>query len=218
MKKRYDAEIRKVLALAAGEAIAVGHDWIGTEHLLLGLLRSVEEASAGSAELRRVLERTNLTLARERVLEYIPPGPEGGAEAGVCSTPRVERVLGYSVGLAAGGGARSVGADHLLLGLLWEVDGVGAKVLAEFGLSYGAAAEALSISVSGLLEPPDDASFGPEVDVSAEELEILLRELPGVVPPGCPVSFNLRENGRAWIALGEEVDAESYVREVLARS
>ena len=216
MRERLNAEAREALGLAAEEALAAGHGWVGTEHLLLGLLRSVGEARAGSAKLRRVLARPGLARARERVLEYVPPEPEGCAEAEAVWTPRVERVLGHSAELTAGAG--SVDAEHLLLGLLWEVEGIGARVLAESGLSYGAAAEALSIPVSDLPDPPDDALLGPEVDVSEEELEILLRELPGVIPPGCPMAFNLRENGRAWVALGEGVDAEACVREALARS
>ena len=205
--------------MAAGEALAAGHGWVGTEHLLLGLLRSVGEArAAGSAKLRRVLARPGLDRARERVLEYVPPESDEGTEAGAALTPRVESVLGHAEGLAADSGAGAVDAEHLLLGLLWEVEGIGARVLAEYGLSYGAAAEALSVPVSLLPDPPDDATFGPEVDVSSEELEILLRELPGVIPPGCPMAFNLRENGRAWVALGEGVDAAACVREALARS
>ena len=218
MRKHLNAEAREVLSLAAAEALAAGHGWVGTEHLLLGLLRWAGEAGAGSAELRRVLARPGLDQARERVLEIVPPEPEGGAQAGAALTPRVESVLGHSAGLAAGSGAGAVGAEHLLLGLLWEVEGIGARILAEYGLSYGAAADALSVPVPLLPDPPEDASFGPEVDVSEEELEILLRELPGVIPAGCPMAFNLRENGRAWVALGEGVDAEACVREVLARS
>lgn len=217
MIKRLDAEAREVLSLAEEEALDIGHGWVGTEHLLLGLLRSVGEGRVESGELRRVLERPSLARAREIVLELLPPDTEGRTEAGAAMTPRAGRVLGHSATVAADTGAGFISVAHLLLGLLWEVKGIGARILDEYGLSYGSAADALGVSVSRLPDPPDDRPFGSRVDVSLQELEILLRELPGMIPPGSPLAFNLSDDDRAWVCLGENLDAEAYVREALAR-
>src|SRR6478609_5167886 len=128
MFERFTERARQVVVFAQDEARRLRHNYIGTEHLLLGLLR--EEEGLGA----RVLESLDVSLerARDRVAEIIGEGEEV-TSGQIPFTPRAKKVLELSLREAMSLGHNYIGTEHVLLGLARENDGVGAQVLRDFG-------------------------------------------------------------------------------------
>jgi ATP-dependent Clp protease ATP-binding subunit ClpC len=124
MFERFTERARKVVVLAQEEARHFNHNYIGTEHLLLGLLREDEGVAA------RALASLNVTLdeVREQVESIVGYGEEGtGAQAPF--TPRSKKVLELALREALQLGHNYIGTEHILLGLVRESEGVAARVL-----------------------------------------------------------------------------------------
>lgn len=125
MFERFTARARRVVVHAQEEARRLQHNYIGTEHLLLGLLREPD----GVASV--VLERLGLTLddARHYVADQIGPGKKPAKTGHIPFTPRAKKVLELALREAIQLGHNYIGTEHLLLGLVREGDGVGAQIL-----------------------------------------------------------------------------------------
>jgi ATP-dependent Clp protease ATP-binding subunit ClpA len=128
MFERFTDQARRVVVLAQEEARDLGHNYIGTEHILLGLLREGETLAARSLDALEV----TLDTARQRVLEITGRG-EGQPSGHIPFTPRTKKVLELSLREALQLGDNHIGTEHLLLGLVREGDGVGAQVLKRLG-------------------------------------------------------------------------------------
>ena len=127
MFERFTDQARRVVVLAQDEARMLGHNYIGTEHILLGLL---SEGEGLAAQALRALEIT-LEAAREQVSEI---GEGTGQPADhIPFTPRTKKVLELSLREALHLGDNYIGTEHILLGLIREGDGVGAQVLVRLG-------------------------------------------------------------------------------------
>jgi ATP-dependent Clp protease ATP-binding subunit ClpA len=120
-----DDAAKRVLGLAEEEARQMCHTWIGTEHMLLALLRADTIAQRALTELGVTLE-----LARAGVFKAVPPRETDVTEMTV--TPRVQALIGRAIGLAAPRSDR-VGAHQLLLALVDDPDGIGSQVLTQLG-------------------------------------------------------------------------------------
>lgn len=142
MFERFTERARQVVVLAQDEARALRHNYIGTEHVLLGLLREDEGVAA------RVLKELGITLdgARAQVAEIIGRGEEE-TTGQVPFTPRAKKVLELSLREALSIGHNYIGTEHVLLGLARETEGVGARIL----LDHGADAEAIRDAVLAAL-------------------------------------------------------------------
>ena len=116
---------QQVLALARKEADRFGHNFVGTEHLLLGLIK------LGQGVAVNVLQRMGLDLemVRQEVEKEVRGGVEGKVSGNIPYTPRVKKVLSLAAKEAKALNHTYVGTEHILLGLLREGDGVAAKVL-----------------------------------------------------------------------------------------
>jgi ATP-dependent Clp protease ATP-binding subunit ClpC len=128
MFERFTDRARRVVVLAQEEARMLNHDYIGTEHLLLGLIRE------GDGYAARALESLGISLdaVRQQVEEIIGPGQQ--ARSGpVPFTPRAKKVLELSLRESVQLGHNSIGPEHILLGMLREGDGVAAQVLVALG-------------------------------------------------------------------------------------
>jgi ATP-dependent Clp protease ATP-binding subunit ClpA len=125
--ERFTERARQVVVLSQDEARQLGHNYIGTEHLLLGLLREEEGIAA------RVLEslRVDLDGARERVGEVVGRGDEVRAGQ-IPYTPRAKRTLELALDETQALGEHFVATEHLLLGLVRLDEGVAARVLLDF--------------------------------------------------------------------------------------
>ena len=127
MFERFSERARQVVVLAQDEARALGHDYIGTEHLLLGLLREEEGIAA------RVLESLDITVeeVRAQVVRVVGPGDETPTGQ-IPFTPRAKKVLELSLREALALGHDYIGTEHVLLGLVRENQGVAARILVDF--------------------------------------------------------------------------------------
>ena len=128
MFERFTDRARRVVVLAQDEARLLKHNYIGTEHLLLGLIHE------GAGVAARALESLGISLemVRERVEEIIGEGQQ--APSGhIPFTPRAKKVLELSLREALDIGHNYIGTEHILLGLIREGDGVAAQVLVSLG-------------------------------------------------------------------------------------
>jgi ATP-dependent Clp protease ATP-binding subunit ClpC len=113
--------------LAQEEARTLRHNYIGTEHILLGLLRQPESLAAS------VLESLEITLERTRTQVARHVGSSEEVSSGqIPFTPRAKKVLEYALREALSLGHNHIGPEHILLGLIREDDGVAAQILVEF--------------------------------------------------------------------------------------
>ncbi|HUB69460.1 MAG TPA: ATP-dependent Clp protease ATP-binding subunit [Acidimicrobiales bacterium] len=128
MFERFTDRARRVLVLAQEEARLLNHNFIGTEHILLGLIHEGEGVAAKALESLGI----SLEAVREKVEETI--GPAGTATTGSPPfTPRAKKVLELSLREALQLGHNYIGTEHMLLGLVREGEGVAAQVLVSLG-------------------------------------------------------------------------------------
>ena len=130
MFERLTDRARKVMALANQEAQRFNHEYIGTEHILLGLVKE------GSGVGANVLKNLGIDLRKVRleVEKLVKSGPEMVTMGKLPQTPRAKKVIEYAIKEARNLNHNYVGTEHLLLGLLREQDGVAAQVLLNLGL------------------------------------------------------------------------------------
>jgi ATP-dependent Clp protease ATP-binding subunit ClpC len=130
MNDKFTERVRKVIYLARDEANRLQHDYIGTEHLLLGILRLGEGIAA------EVLQKLEVDVEQiQQTIENMVKPTGGTLTVGeIPLTPRAKRVLELSVEEARFLGHNYVGTEHLLLGLIREGEGVAARVLLELGV------------------------------------------------------------------------------------
>jgi ATP-dependent Clp protease ATP-binding subunit ClpC len=128
MFERFTDRARRVVVLAQEEARMLNHNYIGTEHILLGLIHEGEGVAAKALESLGI----SLEAVRQQVEEIIGQGQQ--APSGhIPFTPRAKKVLELSLREALQLGHNYIGTEHILLGLLREGDGVAAQVLVALG-------------------------------------------------------------------------------------
>src|SRR3989440_1924091 len=132
MYERFTDRARKVMQLANQEAQRFNHEYIGTEHILLGLVKE------GSGVAANVLKNLDIDLRKIRLevekIVQTGPGSEMVTMGKLPQTPRAKKVIEYSIEEARNLNHNYVGTEHLLLGLLREQEGVAAQVLMNLGL------------------------------------------------------------------------------------
>src|SRR6266436_5857902 len=130
MYERFTDRARKVMQLANQEAQRFNHEYIGTEHILLGL---VKEGSGVAANVLKNLD-VDLRKIRLEVEKIVQSGPDMVTMGKLPQTPRAKKVIEYAIEEARQLNHNYVGTEHLLLGLLREQEGVAAQVLMNLGL------------------------------------------------------------------------------------
>ena len=155
MFERFDNRARRVLVLAQEEARILNHNFIGTEHILLGLIHENDGLAARALASLEI----SLDAVRAQVEDMI--GPSGSKpHSSPPFTPRAKKVLELALREALQIGHNHIGTEHILLGLVREGDGVAAKVL----VSLGADLPRVRAEVLRLLEadqPEADAPIAP---------------------------------------------------------
>ncbi|MBI4544031.1 MAG: ATP-dependent Clp protease ATP-binding subunit [Gemmatimonadetes bacterium] len=187
MNYNFTDRVRKVLAMAREEAIRLQHDYVGTEHILLGLIREGEGVAAA------VLSNLNVDLEQihERIEESVRKGKATIALGELPYTSRAKKVLEYAMAEARELNHSYVGTEHLLLGLLREEKGIAAQVLNSLGVSLeDARAETLKLlgseinpsqssgsgSGGGSMPKSEKKSKTPALDHFCRDLTDLARE------------------------------------------
>ena len=154
MFERFTERARRVVVLAQEEATELNHSYIGTEHLLLGLLR---DSGSVAARALRELEISQ-DAVRERVIEIIGRGKQ--APSGhIPFTPRAKKVLELSLREALQLNHSYIGTEHILLGLVGEGEGVAAQVLIKLGGSLSRVRDkVIELAPAGTGEGPELSS------------------------------------------------------------
>jgi ATP-dependent Clp protease ATP-binding subunit ClpC len=188
--ERFTDRARRVLVLAQAEARQLDHNFIGTEHLLLGLLQDGEGVAAQALTSLGVRYET----IRDRVAEKVGSGSTTGGEGSPSFTPRAKKVLELSLREALSCGHNYISEGHLLLGLLREGHGVAVDVLTSRGPDVEQVREAVLSRLSTV--QPQAEVRGPRCPRCGGELEQALRyRLVQVVPedgaPGEPMNVVL---------------------------
>ena len=159
MFERFTERARKVIALANQEAQRFNHEYVGTEHLLLGL---VKEGSGVGANVLKNLG-VDLHKVRMEVERLVKPGPDMVPMGRLPFTPRAKKVLDYAIEEARNLNHNYIGTEHLLLGLLREQDGVAAQVLMNLSLKLEDVREEVLRLLGAGSEPEEvGAEAGPE--------------------------------------------------------
>jgi hypothetical protein len=134
MYERFTDRARKVMQLANQEAQRFNHEYIGTEHILLGL---VKEGSGTAATALKDLG-IDLRKIRLEVEKRVQSGPDAVIMGKLPHTPRAKKVIEYSIEEARKLGHNYVGTEHLLLGLLKEGEGIASQILNNLGATLEA--------------------------------------------------------------------------------
>ncbi len=166
---RFTERAQRVLALAQEEAVRLGHHNIGTEHILLGLVREGEGIAA------KALFALGLTSEKiqQEVESLIGRGSENGST--IHYTPRAKKVIELSMDEARKLGHSYVGTEHILLGLIREGEGVAARVLNNLGISLTKARQQV-LQLLGNTESSSNASQ-PGASAATPTLDGLARDL-----------------------------------------
>ncbi|MBX3133110.1 MAG: ATP-dependent Clp protease ATP-binding subunit [Gemmatimonadaceae bacterium] len=153
----FTERVRKVLAMAREEAARLHHEYVGTEHILLGLIREGEGVAAAvlqnlSVDLEEVQQKIEDTVKKGKAAQTT--GPD------LPYTSRAKKVLELAMGEARELNHSYVGTEHLLLGLLREEKGIAAQVLSDAGVNLEAA-RAETLRLLGTEMPPGGANAAP---------------------------------------------------------
>ena len=197
---------RKVIVLAQEEAKALNHNYIGTEHVLLGLMREEDGVAAKALEslgvkLKTVHEQVTETIGRGEVepIGHIP------------FTPRAKKVLELALREALQLGHGSVGTEHILLGIIREGQGVAAQILVRLGADLNRVRQQVIQLLDGY-QPRVDVKVGaatPSLEESAAvadmpAFEVVSASVVEVEPPRKVFSTIERTGQKATISLEDE--------------
>ncbi|MFH0790726.1 MAG: ATP-dependent Clp protease ATP-binding subunit [Candidatus Omnitrophota bacterium] len=173
MFNRFTERARKVIILAKEEARRFNHDYIGTEHILLGLIREAEGVAA------TVLEKMGLSLENIRleIEKLVQPGPATQIIGDIPFTPRAKKALELAAEEARSLGHNYIGTEHLLLGLIREGEGVASQVLLNLGLDLNAVRNEILELLGSALPGFTQAGGGQQAKTKTPALDAFGRDL-----------------------------------------
>jgi ATP-dependent Clp protease ATP-binding subunit ClpC len=176
MFNKFTERARKVILLAKEEAKRFNHDYIGTEHILLGLIREGEGVAAA------VLQKLGLSPEKIRleVEKLVQSGPSTMVSGDIPFTPKAKKVIELAMEEARSLGHNYIGTEHLLLGLIREGEGVASQVLMNLGLDLNRVRNEV-ITLLGSSSPAPSSPSGsrtktPALDAFGRDLTQLARE------------------------------------------
>ena len=175
MFERFTERARRVVVLAQEEARLLNHNYIGTEHVLLGLIHEGEGVAAKALGQMGI----SLEVVRHHVEEIIGQG-RSSPIGHIPFTPRAKKVLELSLREALQLGHDYIGTEHILLGLIREGEGVAAEVLVKLGADLSSVREQV---IELLASYPGEERTGTAPALSVEGTAASLSE---EVPPRCP--------------------------------
>jgi len=205
--ERFTERARQVVVLAQDEACALKHNYIGTEHLLLGLLR--EEEGLGA----RVLDSFDVTLeeVRAQVARIIGEGDE--VKTGqIPFTPRAKKVLELALREALRLGHNYIGTEHILLGLAYEGEGVAMRILLDFDVDAEKIRnEIIRALPSGSVPVEHVAPLAPDLQEEIERVRV--EKEAALEAQDFEKAASLRTRERNLLRLGRNGDVEGFWEE-----
>src|SRR6476661_1863885 len=182
MFERFTDRARRVVVLAQEEARLLNHNYIGTEHILLGLIHEGEGVAAKALESLEI----SLEAVRAQVEEIIGHG-HAAPTGHIPFTPRSKKVLELSLREALQLGHNYIGTEHILLGLVREGEGVATQVLVQLGANLSGVRETVIQLMSGWTESAA-SSGGEEIGVFTETVGASVEAVADDAPT-CPNCF-----------------------------
>jgi len=212
MYERFTDRARKVMQLANQEAQRFNHEYIGTEHILLGLIKE------GSGVAANVLKNLDVDLRKIRleVEKLVQSGPDMVTMGKLPQTPRAKKVIEYSMEEARNLNHNYVGTEHILLGLLREQEGVAAQVLMNLGLKL----EEVREEVLNLLGHGMEAGEGGErtpAGASSETAKGAKSKTPALDSFGRDLT-ELARQGKLDPVIGREKEIERAIQILCRRT
>ncbi len=196
---RFTERAQQVLVLAQEEAKRLNHNFIGTEHLLLGLARE------GSGIAARALQNMSVDLNRVRQeVERITPKGDKVIQQGISYTPRAKRVVELAIEESQNLGHNYVGTEHLMLGLVREGEGIAAQVLSNVGIDLKRARKEV-IQLLGGEETSARAAQGEKSEPQTPTVDTFGRDLT-----------KLSKEGKLDPVIGREKEIERVIQ-ILSR-
>jgi len=196
---RFTERAQQVLVLAQEEAKRLNHNFIGTEHLLLGLARE------GSGIAARALQNMSVDLNRVRQeVERITPKGDKVIQQGISYTPRAKRVVELAIEESQNLGHNYVGTEHLMLGLVREGEGIAAQVLSNVGLDLKRARKEV-IQLLGGEETSERSAEGEKSEPQTPTVDTFGRDLT-----------KLSKEGKLDPVIGREKEIERVIQ-ILSR-
>jgi ATP-dependent Clp protease ATP-binding subunit ClpC len=200
--ERFTDRARRAVVLAQEEARMLNHDYIGTEHLLLGLVRE-RDGVAGKALASLDI---SIEAVRRQVEEIIGQG-RAAPTGHIPFTPRAKKVLELALREALQLGHNYIGTEHILLGLVREGEGVATQVLVKLGANLNRVRETVIQLMSGWTEGAESSSgeeVGAYVEVTAAPIEAISDDAPT-----CPNCFGSLDETLAVKVLDTTTDGET---------
>ena len=193
MFERFTERARQVVVLAQEEARTLGHDWLGTEHILLGLVREREGLAS------RVLASLGVTLEQVRAHVVRAVGSREGEHlpGQIPFTPEAKKVLERALREALSLGHNFIGTEHLLLALTREREGLAARILHELDID----ADSVRTQMMGMLAEPHAGVARPTPDMDRSWLDFTPSEAfelaTRLAPLSSKITFEVRRHGDA---------------------
>ena len=215
MYERFTDRARKVMQLANQEAQRFNHEYIGTEHILLGLIK---EGTGVAANVLRNLD-IDLRKIRLEVEKLVQSGPDMVTMGKLPHTPRAKKVLEYAVEEARNLNHNYVGTEHLLLGLLREQEGVAAQVLMNLGVRLeDVREEVLNLLGHGSIEGAESPErAGPFTPPSGEQAAARKSKTPALDSFGRDLT-ELARQGKLDPVIGREREIERTMQILCRRT
>ena len=220
MFERFTDRARRVVVLAQDEARMLKHNYIGTEHILLGLLHEGEGVAAKALESLGV----SLDAVRAQVEEIIGQGQQ--APSGhIPFTPRAKKVLELSLRESLQLGHNYIGTEHILLGLIREGDGVAAQVLVKLGADLNRVRQQVIVLLHGyqgkeqrLASQAEEGAPRPEVQARLDAVEDRLAAVEQQVGTGPDTSDLDEQIAQVCREKESAVDAQDYAQAAALRN
>jgi Clp amino terminal domain, pathogenicity island component/UvrB/uvrC motif len=206
--ERFTERARQVVVLAQDEARALRHNYIGTEHLLLGLLREEEGLAA------RVLESLDVSLEDVRFqVERIVGAGDDVATGQIPFTPRGKKVLELALREALSIGHNYIGTEHILLGLIREGEGVGMRILLDLDADEDKIRNEIIRMIAGPSSgiPPSVAPLA--ADLVAEIERVRTEKEAALEAQEFEKAASLRTRERNLLRLGRDGDVKGFWEE-----
>jgi ATP-dependent Clp protease ATP-binding subunit ClpA len=202
--ERFTERARQVVVLAQEEARALGHNYIGTEHLLLGILRVEEGIGAQALDALDV----SIEEVRAMVARIVGEGDEV-VTGQIPFTPRAKKVLELSLREALSLGHNYIGTEHILLGLVREGEGVAMRILVDYDVDAEKIRDWVVRRLARAPAPPDPIDeLAPELRAEVHRVRAEKAEAIGAQEFERAASLRVRE--RNLVRLGREGNTEGF--------